>query len=99
MHVHFVGIGGSGVSGLALMAQRMGYEVSGCDENVSPYFKMVESKGIKCYSGHSSDHMQGVDLVVRSSAVPMDSEEIRYALKKGKTTNYSVEQTGMVSRQ
>jgi len=83
MHVHFVGIGGSGVSGLALMAQRMGYEVSGCDENVSPYFKMVESKGIKCYSGHSSDHMQGVDLVVRSSAVPMDSEEIRYALKKG----------------
>ncbi|HPG36517.1 MAG TPA: Mur ligase domain-containing protein, partial [bacterium] len=39
MHVHFVGIGGSGVSGLALMAQRMGYEVSGCDENVSPYFK------------------------------------------------------------
>ncbi len=83
MHVHFMGIGGSGVSGLALMALRMGYEVSGCDEKISPYFKMVESRGIRCYSGHSSDHIKGVDLVVRSSAVPMDSEEIRCALKKG----------------
>ncbi|HPA57551.1 MAG TPA: Mur ligase domain-containing protein, partial [bacterium] len=83
MHVHFVGIGGSGVSGLALMAVKMGYEVSGCDEKISPYFKMVESRGIRCHVGHSSDHIKGVDLVVRSSAVPMDAEEIQAALKKG----------------
>lgn len=83
MHVHFVGIGGSGVSGLALMAQQMGYLVSGCDEKPSPYFKMVKEKGIKCFSEHSAKHLEGVDIVVRSSAVSVEKDEIKQALKKG----------------
>ena len=82
MHVHFVGIGGSGVSGLALMAKSLGYSVSGCDEKLSPYFKMVKEQGVKCFSGHSPDHLEGVDIVVRSSAVSLEKDEIKQAFKK-----------------
>lgn len=83
MHVHFVGIGGSGVSGLSLMARSKGYEVSGCDLNESPYFLMVEKEGVKCIKGHSPDHLENVDIVVRSSAVPMTCPEIVKAQEKG----------------
>jgi len=83
MHVHFVGIGGSGVSGLSLMARSKGYEVSGCDLSESPYFTMVKNEGVKCFTGHSSDHIQGVDIVVRSTAIPLDNPEIVKAKEEG----------------
>lgn len=83
MHIHFAGIGGSGVSGLCLMARSFGYDVSGCDREVSPYFKMVKEKGIPCYEGHSAGHIEGVDMLVRSSAVPDTCEDVREAVKRG----------------
>ncbi len=83
MHVHFVGIGGSGVSGLSLMARSKGYDVSGCDLNESPYFTMVRKEGIECVTGHSPEHLENVDIVVRSSAVPLDNPEIVRAQEKG----------------
>lgn len=83
MHVHFVGIGGSGVSGLSLMARSKGYEVSGCDLSESPYLIMVKKEGINCVIGHSPDHIDNVDIVVRSSAVPLDNPEILKAQEMG----------------
>lgn len=83
MHVHFMGIGGSGVSGLATAAKSLGYKVSGCDLKESSFLKMVRAQGIECKSGHDASHLDGVDVLVRSSAVPLDNCEVVAAEKKG----------------
>ena len=84
MHIHFMGIGGCGVSGLALMAMDRGYSVSGCDILSSgPYYKMVKEKGVPCYTGHSAGHLKDVDILVRSSAVPENDNEVSTAIEKG----------------
>jgi len=83
MHIHFMGIGGSGVSGLATAAKSFGYAVSGCDMKESSFLKMVRAQGIECMQGHDPAHLEGVDVLVRSSAVPLDNTEVAEALKKG----------------
>ncbi len=83
MHIHFMGIGGSGVSGLAAAAKSSGYTVSGCDMKESSFLKMVRGQGIDCALGHDPAHLDGVDILVRSSAVPLDNPEVAEALKKG----------------
>ena len=83
MHIHFMGIGGSGVSGLAAAAKSFGYAVSGCDLKESSFLKMVRGQGIDCMIGHDAAHLEGVDVLVRSSAVPLDNPEVAAALKKG----------------
>lgn len=83
MHIHFMGIGGSGVSGLSIFAASLGYKVSGCDPFESDYLKMVKERGIPCMKGHSADHLDGVDLLVRSSAVHLDNEEVVEAKRRG----------------
>lgn len=82
MHIHFMGIGGSGVSGLSMAAKSFGYEVSGCDAKESPYFIMAEKCGIKCLIGHDPSHIEGADILVRSSAVSLDNIEVTAAAKK-----------------
>ncbi|MFO7735738.1 MAG: Mur ligase domain-containing protein [bacterium] len=81
-HVHFMGIGGTGVSGLALMAIHKGYEVSGCDLKTSPYLKMVEENGVPCFTEHSAEHLESVDIVVHSTAVSPDNPELKSAREK-----------------
>ncbi len=81
MHIHFMGIGGCGVSGLALMAKNEGFEVSGCDLSESSYFKMVEKSGIKCFKEHSEHHLKNVDLLVYSSAISKENPEFLQAKK------------------
>ena len=83
MHIHFMGIGGSGVSGLATAAKSFGYNVSGCDLKESSFLKMVRDQGIKCMIGHDPAHLDGVDILVRSSAVSLDNPEVTEAFKKG----------------
>lgn len=78
-----MGIGGSGVSGLATAAKSLGYTVSGCDLKESSFLKMVREQGIGCMKGHDASHLDGVDVLVRSSAVPTDNPEVAAALKKG----------------
>ena len=78
-----MGIGGSGVSGLAAAAKSFGYRVSGCDLKESSFLKMVRGQGIECSLGHDPAHIDGVDILVRSSAVPLDNPEVAEALKKG----------------
>ncbi len=63
MNIHFVGIGGSGISGVALLAKKMGYKISGCDiEKQSAYAKNISV-------GHSPGHIKNTDLVVISPAL------------------------------
>ncbi len=74
--IHFVGIGGIGMSGIAEVLSNMGYEISGSDLSESVTTKRLESLGIKVSIGHSPENILKSDVVVRSSAVKDDNEEI-----------------------
>ena len=79
-HVHFIAIGGIGMSALARIARAQGATVSGCDCAESTILDELRSLGCTCSVGHSAAHLRGVDLVVHSSAVPADNPERHAAL-------------------
>ena len=81
--IHLIGIGGSGLSAIALVLLEMGIEVSGSDRQVSPLTACIESAGGRVYIGHHSEQVLGADLVVRSSAIPDDNPEIQAARQAG----------------
>ena len=80
--VHFVGIGGAGMSGIAEVLLDYDLEVSGCDLAFSETTRRLADRGAQLFEGHSPDHLDGVDLVVRSSAVSRDNPEIETAGKR-----------------
>jgi UDP-N-acetylmuramate--alanine ligase len=80
--LHFVGIGGIGMSGIAELLINLGYEVSGCDLKKSPTTERLESLGAKIEYFHSTNHINGVDVVVYSSAVSDENPELVEARKK-----------------
>lgn len=80
---HFVGIGGSGMSGIARIMASQGADVSGSDLHNSSSLAALEAVGIKTFVGHSSEFVANVDVVVRSSAVPLSNPEISEALRRG----------------
>ena len=82
-HIHFIGIGGTGLSAIARVLLEQGYQVSGSDLNPSPLFTSVKQAGGSVILGHKADNIQGADLVIRSSAVPEDNPEIQAALAAG----------------
>ena len=68
--VHFVGIGGSGLSGIAMIAKAQGYEISGCDLNLNtPYITEIKNDGVQVYEGQNVSHIKDSDLVVTTPAV------------------------------
>ncbi len=69
-HVHFVGVGGIGMSGIAEVLLNMGFRVSGSDLRRSDVTARLESLGAKIYEGHSAEHVNGAHVVVRSTAAP-----------------------------
>jgi len=75
-HIHFVGVGGSGMSGIAEVLCNLGYTVSGSDLADSATLKRLTSLGIKTYVGHAPDHVLGADAVVTSTAVQGDNPEV-----------------------
>ena len=81
--VHFVGIGGAGMSGIAEVLLDYEVEVSGCDAARGEAVERLESLGAKIALGHSADHLEGVELVVRSSAVSRENPEIQAARARG----------------
>jgi UDP-N-acetylmuramate--alanine ligase len=81
--LHFVGIGGAGMSGLALVARRLGAEVSGCDSAESPYTEMLRAAGINATLGHSADHVTADQELVVSTAVPDDAPDLEAARQLG----------------
>jgi UDP-N-acetylmuramate--alanine ligase len=74
--VHFVGIGGIGMSGIAEILLNMGFTVSGSDKNLSEITNRLKKLGAKIFKGHSPNHVKEADVLVYSSAVSLDNPEI-----------------------
>lgn len=82
-HVHFIGIGGTGLSAIARVLHESGYRVSGSDRQASPLSDALRETGVTVMVGHTAGNVAGADLVVRSSAVPDDNVEVRAARENG----------------
>jgi UDP-N-acetylmuramate--alanine ligase len=75
-HIHFVGIGGAGMSGIAEVLLNLGYVISGSDLSDSAALKRLQSLGIQTHVGHDAKNMAGADAVVTSTAVHADNPEV-----------------------
>lgn len=82
-HVHFVGIGGSGMSGIARMMHQRGLEVTGSDREENYSTAALEDEGIPVKIGHSAEHIDGVDTLVVTSALWPDNPELVAAQQRG----------------
>ena len=78
-HIHFVGIGGSGMSGIAEVLHNLGYVISGSDLSDSATLRRLASLGIATHVGHAAAHVADVDAVVTSTAVQADNPEVQAA--------------------
>jgi UDP-N-acetylmuramate--alanine ligase len=75
-HIHFVGVGGAGMSGIAEILHNLGYVVSGSDQNDSAVTRRLAELGIRICIGHDAAHVQGAEAVVTSTAVRGDNPEV-----------------------
>jgi UDP-N-acetylmuramate--alanine ligase len=75
-HIHFVGIGGAGMSGIAEVLLNLGYAISGSDLSDSAALKRLQSLGIQTHVGHDAKNIAGADAVVTSTAVHADNPEV-----------------------
>ena len=82
-HIHFVGIGGAGLSAIAKVLLESGYTVSGSDEALSSFALDLAARGVTVYQGHSAQNVMGAEGVVISSAVPNDNVEVVAARERG----------------
>jgi len=75
-HIHFVGIGGIGMSGIAELLLNLGYKVSGSDLSSSDLTRRLQSLGGMIYEGHAAKQIKGADVVVTSAAIAFDNPEV-----------------------
>ncbi|MEN2432595.1 UDP-N-acetylmuramate--L-alanine ligase [Comamonas sp. F1-6] len=81
-HIHFVGIGGAGMSGIAEVLHNLGYAISGSDLADSATLRRLAGLGIKTFVGHAAENVVGSDAVVTSTAVQGDNPEVLAAREK-----------------
>jgi UDP-N-acetylmuramate--alanine ligase len=81
-HIHFVGVGGAGMSGIAEILRNLGYLISGSDLNDSPVLRRLQTLGIQTFVGHAAANVIGADAVVTSTAVQADNPEVLAARKR-----------------
>ncbi|MGE4240936.1 UDP-N-acetylmuramate--L-alanine ligase [Ramlibacter sp.] len=81
-HIHFVGIGGAGMSGIAEVLRNLGYLISGSDQADSATLARLRGLGIQTYVGHAASQVIGADAVVTSTAVQQDNPEVIAARKR-----------------
>ena len=81
-HIHFVGIGGIGMSGMAELLYKLGFKISGSDLNTSDRTESLEKLGLIIKKGHNKSNINNADVVVYSSAINKDNPEIKAAEKK-----------------
>ncbi|MEJ6950934.1 UDP-N-acetylmuramate--L-alanine ligase [Natronospora cellulosivora (SeqCode)] len=79
--IHFIGIGGISMSGIAKILLKQGYNISGSDLNDSHHLEKLRNMGGEIYIGHKKENVPGADLVVISSAIPLSNPELKYAYK------------------
>jgi UDP-N-acetylmuramate--alanine ligase len=80
--VHFVGIGGIGMSGIAEILLNQGFQISGSDNNLTDITGHLSDLGIKIYEGHSEKNLEDADVLVYSSAVTLDNPEVKAAAER-----------------
>jgi UDP-N-acetylmuramate--alanine ligase len=80
--VHFVGIGGIGMSGIAEILLNQGFEITGSDKSLSEVTERLSGLGIKVYEGHSRENVKDADVLVYSSAVTIDNPEVEEAIAR-----------------
>ncbi len=78
-HYHLMGIGGISMSGLARILRNDGHTVSGCDSQLSDLTRHLEREGIRVFQGHSTAHLEGVDVLVASTAIKDSEPELATA--------------------
>jgi UDP-N-acetylmuramate--alanine ligase len=78
-HIHFVGIGGAGMSGIAEVLINLGYQVSGSDAASNAVTRRLQAMGAQVFQGHAEVNMQGADVVVISSVITEDNPEVKAA--------------------
>jgi UDP-N-acetylmuramate--alanine ligase len=81
-HIHFVGVGGSGMSGIAEVLLNLGYRITGSDLSDSATLRRLAGLGIGTFVGHAAAHIEGADAVVTSTAVQSDNPEVLAAREK-----------------
>ncbi len=81
-HIHFVGVGGAGMSGIAEILHNLGYTVSGSDQSDSATTRRLAQLGVRVAVGHDASHVAGADAVVTSTAVRGDNPEVIAARAK-----------------
>ena len=86
--IHFVGIGGIGMSGLAQIMRNMGFKIQGSDQNKNKNTISCSKFGIKIFNGHSSNNVKKATILVKSTAIKNNNVEIKYA-KKNKIPIYT----------
>ncbi|MCK5077241.1 MAG: UDP-N-acetylmuramate--L-alanine ligase, partial [Calditrichia bacterium] len=81
-NIHFVGIGGIGMSGIAEVLLNQGYNVSGSDMKITDVTLRLQELGATIYEGHKAENVGDTDVLVYSSAVNEDNEEVREAINR-----------------
>ncbi|MBY0453619.1 MAG: UDP-N-acetylmuramate--L-alanine ligase [Burkholderiaceae bacterium] len=81
-HIHFVGIGGAGMSGIAEVLHNLGYRISGSDLADSATLRRLQGLGITTYLGHAAAHIAGANVIVTSTAVQAHNPEVLAAREK-----------------
>ena len=80
-HIHFVGIGGAGMCGIAEVLKNQGYKISGSDIKASKTTAQLEENGIKVYIGHAAENIQNANVIVVSTAIDQENPEIKAAIE------------------
>lgn len=81
-YIHFIGIGGVGMSAIALVLLQKGYKVSGSDTKSSNFTARIEAAGGRFYQGHRPENINGAGIIVFSSSIPPDNPELKSARDK-----------------
>ena len=80
-HIHFVGIGGAGMCGIAEVLKNQGYKVSGSDIKASKTTAQLEENGIKVFIGHTPENIKGANVIVVSTAIDPENLEVKAAIE------------------
>lgn len=83
VHLHFIGIGGDGMSGLAKVYHELGFHVTGSNIEENRRTRELRARGVPVFLGHAPSHLQGATHVIISSAIPSENVEVREAQRLG----------------
>lgn len=97
-HIHFIGVGGSGMYPLAQILHGKGYYLTGSDNNETQTLDAVRQMGIPVFLGHDAEHINGADLIIYSAAIMKDNPELIAAKEKNIPIYERSELLGLISR-